>query len=172
MVFWLIFIVMSCCAIAVQDFKNRAVYWWLFPLLLLGMLGYAYQVSGKVISWDNLMVNLIVAITVTALCSLYYLVRYGLNGFERLYESIGMGDMVMLPVLLVSFSPLNFIVFMVGSLFIALLGFALVSTSRRNELTIPLAGYWAILLLVVLMGAHLGTIDINNDNWIMLWLMN
>ena len=172
MVFWLIIVFTGLVGIALQDFKSRAVYWWWFPITLAGLIGVWKSFYGTFLFVEDSWVNLAITMVVVSLTALIYLVRKGLSGLNTLKRSIGVGDLVMVPILMYSFSPLNYLVFFISSLVIAIIGYFMLTSKSGAENTIPLAGCWSIMLFIALVLAITGHIDIRNDNWIYLWLMS
>jgi hypothetical protein len=108
---------------------------------------------------------------VFSLTTLYYIFFYGKSALNKLKSSIGMGDIVMLPAIVISFSPVAFLCFFVCSILLALAIYFFLALARKNKHnTIPLAGYWAILLLFSYFGEWSGWVHIMDDNWFYLWM--
>lgn len=168
----LLSVLISSVAIAIQDFKSRTVYWWWFLFLYVSSAGFIKYFYNHFFSAPDFLVNVSLSLFAISLTSLYYLVRYGIIGLNRIKCSIGLGDLFMLPVLMFCFSPLNFVSFLILSFLIALTGHTVSLILKYREQTIPLAGYWSLMLIPGMLLTERGLFDIRNDNWILLWLMN
>lgn len=172
MILWLIIAFSGLTGIAFQDFKSRAVYWWWFPVTFLGLIGILKSFYGTFLFVEDSIMNLGITMVVASLTALGYMVRKGLSGLITLRGSIGLGDLVMVPMLMYCFSPLNYLVFFISSLVVAIIGYLIWTSKSRTIDTIPLAGCWSVMLFIALTLTITGLIDIRNDNWIYLWLMN
>lgn len=173
MVFWLIPTVICLLLITYQDFKDRAVHWWLFVLTLIGVAGIQKSFfSIRTLSVD-LMINFLICVAVAAMTTVVYLVKYKSSGVKKLKESFGFGDFLIIPILLLSFSPFNFIVFSICCLIMGVV-WELISSLVKigKHWTIPLAGIWSFFLAVCLLLSSMEVINLRNDNWIYIWLMN
>lgn len=133
--------------ITVQDFRSRAIYWWL-PLLVFASswaLSAAYLAMHTVITYA--LVNLCIALLLLSVVALYILVKYKtLRAFTS--RHFGLGDVLMLAALCPLMLPVNFILFLCLS-HILMLTIELLKrfffTSR--ETGIPYAGYMSLFLL-------------------------
>lgn len=128
-----------------QDFKFRAVYWWLF-LLLFVVLG---QVKLLAANWPLLLNDLGYNVTFVGLqlicLSIYFSIkaRHWVNLFNGYF---GLGDLLFLLSIAVYFSFFNYILFYLSSLLICVLGSLLVAVFKSDfKTSIPLAGMQAIL---------------------------
>lgn len=154
---------------AYQDFKFRAVYWWVFPLLLtgLGVLAVSDIGWGAVIkhSCQNLVFLFIQMLFLTLYFSFKH--KTWLNIFKGY---LGLGDLLFLLCISIYFSFGNYIVFYILSLLVVILFSLLVKqVFKVAEQKIPLAGYQAILLFILLPVDHLkaGFSLLSNE-----WLLN
>lgn len=130
-----------------QDFKDRAVYGWLFPVLLLLFL--VKGIASERLSFHDVLTNLLVLAMQFGLLSLYFWVkdrRFLMQGEHYL----GWGDILMLLVLTVCFSPVNFIFFLVAGFFLVLSVVGVLRLAGKPIRYIPLAGGQALLLVSVL----------------------
>lgn len=171
MAVFVVVVLVSLVGIAYQDFKYRLVSWWWFVLLFLGVAG-VLQLSYQPIFLQGILVNTGICLFVASLIGLIYLVKYGFKGFNKIVNSIGVGDIIMIPALLCLFSPLNFVLFVIVSTFIGLVGHFLVVCLSGRVQTIPLAGYWAILLIVSFLFSLTEIYNIRDDNFLFIWLTN
>lgn len=169
---WLFLSSVCLAGIAWQDFKSRSVYWWLFLALFVCSVGLHKSWFGELIILDHLVANSCILLAIASLAGMVYILKYGLDGIRTLRYSVGIGDMVMLPVFVYLFAPVNLILFFVFSISFALVAHTIIVAAMKREMTIPLAGYWSILLWICLIGQTLGVFNIKNDNWIYTWLTN
>lgn len=147
-----------------QDFKFRAVYWWLFPLLLMALA----MIKIKENNWsslsNDLLYNGLFLGGQILFLTLYFSIkeRRRVNIFKAYF---GLGDLFFLCCITVYFSFLNYILFYIISLLaiILLTLFTQVMLKKTNP-KIPLAGWQAILLLVFLVVDGYGRkIDFTTD---------
>lgn len=133
--------------IVFQDFRSRAIYWWL-PLLVLAS---AWALSATYLDEKTVMayalVNFCVALLLLTVAALYILLKYKtLKSFTS--KHFGLGDVLMLIALCPLMLPVNFILFLCLS-HILMLTIELLKrfffTSR--ETGIPYAGYLSLFLL-------------------------
>ena len=151
--------------IAFQDFRERAVNWYLFSVAFVIC---AFQAS-LYLDWIEIMINfginltLLVVLFTTLLC--YLLIRFGRNQLS-LWNYLGLGDVLFFIVLAICFSPFNFVIFTVVSLMISLLTSILFLSGR----TVPLAGIQALCLGIFSILQYFLDRSPFNDNWIYLWM--
>lgn len=155
MLLWAILIAVLA-TVAWQDFRHRAVYAWLFPLLTVLIITHAIVMD--VFSLTSIITNIaIIAVQLGLLNLLMYLrTKKWLMRGERW---IGWGDIAFFGVLACCFSTVNFVVFYVISLIIVLFGALATMAFGRFTVHIPLAGGQAILLILLLLidYGHWGT---------------
>ena len=149
-------------AIAWQDFKFRAVYWWLFPLLLM-VLGLAkiWQTDSKQMTTDLLYNSAFLALQMFVL-SLYFSFKLGkwVNVFDGYF---GLGDLFFLLSIAPYFSFINYVFFYLLSLFIAIV----LNFFKKENTEIPLAGQQALaLLLVILLDQTMIKLDLTSGIWL------
>jgi hypothetical protein len=128
-------------SIAWQDFKWRAVWWFLFPLAL----GLQSLLALKQIYWSTwaiyFAINLfIVAFQLLVLISYLKLVKR-LNPSQLFKAYLGLGDVLFFIVLAAAFSPLNFLFFLLCFLLVSLI---VALYFKRVLKTVPLAGILAL----------------------------
>lgn len=165
-----IFIVLL--AIAWQDFKFRAVYWWLFVLLMAGLSALTYvETSGSLIK-EHLLYNCSFLGVQLLFLTLYFSVKQKrlVNIFA---DYFGLGDLLFLLSITVYLSFLNYLFFYLFSLLVVIVvslgGRAL---SKNSNPKIPLAGEQAIILLALMIVDLLSSkIDLTNDLWLTAYLM-
>ncbi len=163
---WIAILTIACLVIiTIQDFKERAVSWFLFPFgfLLCGIQSWVQ------IGWKDLLlnfgINLFLLVILVLMLLLYLFFRFGIRRL-KFWDFLGAGDVLFLVVLASCFSPFNFIVFTITSLLLALLT-SLIFLSGR---TIPLAGIQAVCLSCFITLQYFIGLKPFNDNWIFLWM--
>lgn len=146
-----------------QDFKFRAVYWWLFPLLLIVLVMVKLKEHIWILSQDLLYNSAFLAVQMLFL-TVYFSIKEQrwVNIFKAYF---GLGDLLFLCCLTVYFSFFNYILFYVVSLFtIILMSLLTQVVSRKANPKIPLAGWQAILLLFfILVEGYYERVDLTTD---------
>lgn len=166
-VFYYLTILMTCLFISVQDFKFRAVYWWLFPLLFFALGLLTYDRTGANQITTNLFANFGFVSLQIALLSIYFSVK------ERRLVNIfvhhfGIGDLLFLLSVTVYFSLFNYILFYVTSLIMVIV-FTLILNQlvKKTNPKIPLAGEQALLLVLFMaVDWFSSTINFITDFWV------
>ena len=144
---------------AYQDFKFRGISWWLFPLLFFGLLIYCNMLTGWHSVYSSVTLNAVFLLSQVVFLTLYISLKEGrltniFNGF------FGLGDLLFLCCATCCFSVSNYIVFYIIGLFLTIavtLAFKFFRSQVKDK--IPLAGYQAILLIVVMLA------DRVQDGW-------
>ncbi|WP_291152155.1 general secretion pathway protein [Flavobacterium sp. UBA7680] len=126
-----------------QDFKSRLVYWFLYPII--GILAFAIQLHNLPLSiaLTNLGGNLIFVILILAVSMIY--VRFRKLDFKN---TIGIGDILFFLFITGTFSIVSFLVLFVFSLLFSLI-LHLVLSNKKEQSTVPLAGYMSLFFGVV-----------------------
>lgn len=133
--------------IVFQDFKERQVLWFLFPLtaFLLGAL-HVVQVGD----WNLFAYHCILNGTVvTGMITLVWLYTTAIAKKEFLGHSIGLGDLLFFYALALGFPTLSFIVLFTGALLFSLLAYLIIK-NRLPIKTVPLAGLMSLFVIAVL----------------------
>lgn len=126
--------------IFIQDYKDRKVFWFLYPIL--GILTFLIQSQSIDLqtTFINSGLNLLFVIILLLICYLYSILKLKK---PLLKEVFGLGDLLFFIFITFSFSTVSFIVLFVFSLlFSLLLHFAL--QHRQTDKTVPLAGYMSL----------------------------
>jgi hypothetical protein len=159
--------------IFLQDMWFRAVHWALFASLAAGLASLQYWGQpGLAIVIRQALSNLGFLILVLSLVTLYFSMKKG--KLVRLTDELmGWGDILFLTAIAFYLSPLNYILFFILSMPLALLLWLLwQSVSKNKNKHIPLAGFQSILFIVFLAGDwwyfHR---NITDDNWLLLYLI-
>ena len=133
--------------IALQDFKERKVYWFLFPILgiALGLLHFLETGSNQLFLYHVLFNGLLVTLL---LLLLFFLTK---TIFKKpfLNHSFGLGDLLFFYAFGLGFPPVTFIILFTNSLFFSLLVFVLFKKYHKAT-TVPLAGLMAVFVFLVL----------------------
>lgn len=126
-----------------QDYKNRLVYWFLYPIT--GILVFAIQLHYIPIElvFVNSVLNISFVTFLLAVCFIYLKLKK--MSFQN---SFGMGDVLFFIFISFSFATVSFIVlFVFALLFSLVLHFVF---KNKNQLkTVPLAGYMALFFAAV-----------------------
>lgn len=132
-----------------QDLRYRAVYWFLFPVLLILIM----LIAKQQISLQQILINSLYSLAFILiqlfLLSLYFSFKHK-KIIDITTHHLGWGDILFLLVVAFYFSPLNYIAFYVASLAtVLLLSLVLMVKERTATLKIPLAGLQALFFLFI-----------------------
>lgn len=149
-------------AIAWQDFKYKAVYWWLFLLLLVALaIAKIGLTDSSQMSTDLLYNSAFLALQMFVL-SLYFSFkeRKWINIFNGYF---GLGDLFFLLSIAPYLSFVNYIFFYLLSLFVAIV----LNFFKKGNTEIPLAGQQALALLLAMMADQmLIKLDLTSGIWL------
>lgn len=161
-------ILIMLATVAVQDYRYRGVSWFLFPLLAIAALIGLWQDENLYFFMPLMMINLAFVLFLLAGLTIYFSLKN--RKIVRIADVyLGWGDILFFVVLAVFFSPLNFLLFITGSLFLVSL---IVAVSPRLSHNIPLAGMQATLLIPpVFMKLTSWDPGLQSDAWIVSLLM-
>lgn len=138
--------------IARQDLSTRSVTWFLFPLLAVSGMGFAWlELHSVQTLLINIGINTLFLLLQFGLLKLWFLIRTGRRAF--LDHAIGKGDLFFMLAAGCFFSPVNFVLFHLSSLVLSLLIHLIFRNLPRlygNAGNIPLAGLQAACLILVL----------------------
>lgn len=153
-----------------QDMRYRAVYWILFPSLLIVVIILSVRSLGIVSVLLNTVYNLGFIFIQLFLVSLYFsLKEKKLVNITR--EHLGWGDVLFLLCVSFYFSPANYVIFYISSLFlIALTALLLVRGNSRKVLKVPLAGLQSLFFMLLwLADWFIASFSLVNDDWLLLY---
>lgn len=143
-IFWLcVFIIIY------QDFKSRAIYWWLPVFGFFVSFGLVYLKCGEVELKHHLEINLTILLLVLSVLFLYFFIKYRQMSlfFDRFF---GLGDVLMLILCAPIFVPTVFLIFFMLMngliLVVELVKKAIQKTKYANS--IPYASYLGIGLIL------------------------
>ncbi len=172
--FLFLFLLVTAVLIFYQDFSSRSVVWYLFPLMgIVGVINtYMYTCS-----WQQTFIygsiNAGFAFLQFVILKLYYSLKR--KGNSRLIdEKIGLGDILFVFAACFFFSPVNFILFYCCSLLFAITFHLLsikIRSSKEYALTVPLAGWMAIFLIVYITTLMVSKNGLTKDDWILNYLL-
>jgi hypothetical protein len=147
-------LIISLLAILIQDYKERMVYWFLFPLFLIAA-GFLFA-SNTIIEIYAFSVasNLILCSIMLMILYVYFKLRYK----SAFFEVMGLGDVLFLVALSFSFAPMSFLILLVSGLLFCLLIHQTLSRAQTHE-TIPLAGYLSAFFCLVYVAHWTGIIN-------------
>jgi hypothetical protein len=134
--------------IAFQDFKERKVFWFLFPLamVLFGLLHYLQSIAPEIFFYYAL-INFLLITCIIA--TLFIHTRFILKK-AFLNHSLGLGDILFFYAFGLGFSSVTFIVLLVGAVVFSLLAFLLFKKRLKLD-TVPLAGLMGFFLVFVIL---------------------
>ena len=156
--------------IVIQDWKDRAVYWFIFPILACtGILKASvspgldqYLISNWLISLSFLTINTVILI--------FYLSIKN-KKFVNITTYIGLGDLLFFITLIFFGTFIHFILFYTGSLAVSLIIWLTVKKYAKHE-HIPLAGLQALCLIFVWICILITKYDTYQDERLLKFLFN
>lgn len=137
--------ILLCFGMGIQDLLQRHIYAFFFPLLALLGVSIQYCISGWTSSLLYSLINFVMILIALGVLWVYTYFRK----IKFINHSMGSGDILMLFVMGVSFTPYTFLMLWLCSSLISLCIHGLIFKSK----TIPYAGYIAfcsIALLILL----------------------
>lgn len=159
-------VIVILMAMGLQDFKFRAISWYLFPALALGLL-----LMNPAFSLYSCFINFGFVALVFVLLTGWFSLRSGslVNLTQR---HLGIGDVLFLLCLAFFFSPLNFFLFYLLSLLSISIGTGLYLLAfKPKDFTIPLAGLQGLTLAAVLVICWFLNIDLSHNTLLPDFLM-
>ena len=145
MLFLQIIVISSLLVIFYQDFKERLVYWWLFPIT--GII-FALIHLNKV-GMSQFLIHIAFTMTIVSLLLGVLWVYIKLRpGNLRFKDALGLGDILFLIALALGFSPISFMTLIVFGFLFTLVLHQLLQVKQKK--TVPLAGYLALFFTGVL----------------------
>ncbi|WP_299600639.1 hypothetical protein [uncultured Aquimarina sp.] len=141
-------IILNLIYIIVQDIKNRKVYWFLFPSLLM-LLGYLHYKNVLPIHFKNsIVINIGVIVSIMLILYAYARIIMKRSFFKDVF---GLGDALFFTVLAVAFPTISFIILFVFSILFSLFTWLITKKNAKHE-TIPLAGYMSLFFIFIFLG--------------------
>jgi hypothetical protein len=135
--------------IGFQDFKNRSIPLFLFPLLFGLLFYYNFTQLGLHDLLQYFAYNLFFLVAVFAFVSVYFSIRR--RKFVNIFKKdIAVGDFLFYIILAVGFNTVDFILFFVFSLILSIIVVFVISLKNKTLTgNIPLAGLLALQFLVI-----------------------
>lgn len=162
---WTIVLIITLLVVVYQDLRFRAVSWLVFPVLALAGSGLYWHDPGWLLLLQYSTANwLFMAIQLAGI--FIYLSAKHRKATDITRNYLGWGDILFLMILALFFSPMNFIAFYMISLLAVLLGTAVYRVVVSTTCTIPLAGWQAALLLLVMGSSRLFSFSLHEETWI------
>lgn len=153
-------------AVAIEDFREQAVHFWLFPLLMV----LALYLDGSHFEWQHVIINFSILFVQLAILTTYFSLKH-MQFINITQAHLGWGDILFWLVLCCLFSPLNFVVFYMLSLFLSILGSWIISARHVEKNRIPLAGMQAFQLVCCLVFFYWSDLSFRNDEYILKCLL-
>ena len=156
--------------VSYQDYKYRAVTWLVFPLMSIVFLYYSLIKTSFELFLTSSFINFFfVGFQLLSITAYFSIKELKLVNISKGY--LGLGDILFLLNLCLIFSPINFIVFYLGTLILVIILFLLCRIARLGSFEkIPLAGIQALCLLVLLLVTKVKTVSLTDDLWIQRYL--
>ena len=126
-----------------QDYKERQVYWFLFPIIafLCGFLFYKNTLPK--LFFYSFAMNIVFLLSLVLIVFLYSKLKLK----THLLNTIGLGDLLLFLAVSVSFSTITFIILFIGALIFSLV-LHLILSKNQKVITVPLAGYMSLFFLM------------------------
>lgn len=139
-----IILILCLVIIIVQDLKERAVWWFIFPAFLLtaGYLNFINQPEG--VFMPSSLLNLLILSVIMGFSFSYTYFKMKVIFFK---DAFGVGDLLFFIGMTFAFPTISFIVILVFSLIFSLVIHLLLNNDHHG--TVPLAGYAAIFLILI-----------------------
>ncbi|WP_298759115.1 hypothetical protein [uncultured Psychroserpens sp.] len=134
-----------------QDFKERQVYWFLFPFFGLCSAILFYNSTLPELFYVSVGMNLVFVSILLLIVFLYSKLKLK----SKFNEVFGLGDVLLFIALIFSFSTISFlIVFVFSLLFSLLIHFILKQYSKYQS--VPLAGYMSLFFALIYISNWIG----------------
>ncbi len=127
-------LIIGLAIIFYQDYKERLVFWWLFPSIAVGLAGLHIIEVGMQQFIIHIAFTLGIIIILFTVLSLYIKWRLGIYDFRSV---IGIGDILMLGALALGFPPVSFSTLLVFGLLFALILHQILIRVQASNLSTP-----------------------------------
>jgi hypothetical protein len=152
-----------------QDWKSRAVYWFLFPALIFLLMGIRF-LQPFVLTEIGHSTLMNIGFIVVQLCTLtlYFSFR-NKKWINITAQLLGLGDILFLLSIACYLSVLNFLFFYTASLIIVLLVWLSWNwSSKEKNKFIPLAGFQSLIFILFLASDWwLAHFNVTDDTWLL-----
>lgn len=161
-------IIIILLVLFLQDLLARSVYWFLFPLLVAGLIGVGSEHLSFAERCEPTFINLMFIALQVVVLSLYFSLKQK-KWVNITRELIGIGDVLFLFSIAFYCSTLNYLFFYIISLITVLfcwLVFQGISANKNRQ--IPLAGLQSLIFAVFLAGDWwFGSFNLTDDAWLL-----
>jgi hypothetical protein len=160
-----ILILVVLILIFLQDLKNRAVYWFLFPLLAVLLIALHFKHPFYWPEWEKSILINVGFITVQLLFLTLYFSLKNKKCVNITTTLLGLGDILFLSSIAFYLSVLNFLLFYITSLIgVLVLWLIWQGISLNKNKYIPLAGFQSLIFMLFLAcDWWLWSIDLTSD---------
>jgi hypothetical protein len=169
--YWTLFccMILISSVIAFQDFRQRAVSWFLFPIFgLCGCFLSYFTLGSFSIVLGHITFNSLFLILQYLLLKGFFILRHSSHIIN---SKIGLGDILFLLSATCYFSFLNYVSFYIFSLLFSLIAYLLVcrikSSANDQQHTIPLAGLQSVFIILYIGLSALLNNSIVVDDWLL-----
>lgn len=126
-----------------QDIKERQVYWFLFPIIVICSGILLYNSLSAEVFFMTLLINMLFVLILLGVVYLYS--KFKLK--TELSQTFGLGDGLLFSALAFTFSSISFITLFVFGLIFSL-AIHLVLKRKSKYKTVPLAGYMSLFFAI------------------------
>jgi hypothetical protein len=141
-------LVIVLMAVAIEDFKSRAVHVVWFPALFLLAIAYALQFINATALLDYLLISFVFLALQGLLLMSYFILKHK-QWIDITQSYLGWGDILFIAAVLPLFNPLVFVLFYLGSLLVTIVFVLIYRWVVEKMVFIPLAGLQSICLLAI-----------------------
>ncbi|HIA12588.1 MAG TPA: hypothetical protein EYN69_11040 [Flavobacteriales bacterium] len=155
-----------------QDFKFRAVSWVVFPILFMLAVINGVQYVGTAELMRSSLINIGFVVAIFISLTIYFSIKN--RSFTNIIDNqIGVADLLLLLVICTVFSPVNFLIYYVSSLFlITLVSAGYIILKQNTKAEIPLAAGFSATLICILV-FQMSSVDVNlYDDMLALQVLN
>lgn len=163
-------IVFTFLIIIYQDFRHRAISWWLIPLMLFLGFWQSNILHHWQVSLHFFFQNFLFLFFQLIILFLYFSIKE--KRLVNIVDSwLGLGDILFFVGLATLFSIINFVAFFIGSIVVTLLIFMISKFFVKKLKTIPLAGGMAACYILLLVFLNFNPTILYQDEYLLSWLL-
>lgn len=167
-----ILLILVLIVTARQDFRARAISWFLIPSLLILTIIQKIYAGNMELLWRFFLLNNLFLIIQLGLVWIYFSLK-NKKLVNIIDTQIGLGDILFFMAIAGLFSPLNFIVFYLVSLLLSLFSTIVIKLWKKpEEFSIPLAGYFSLFLIALIFLQRFNELNLYNDTFPLNWITN
>ncbi|MDD7886024.1 hypothetical protein [Flavivirga sp. 57AJ16] len=155
MVFIKILLTVSLLFVFFQDFKERLVYWFLFPIIGLLCAWLFYNNTLPELFYNALKMNLAFILIFVLIISLYAKLKLKTS----ILKTVGLGDLLLFVAVSFICTTVSFIVLFISALIFSLV-LHLALSKNKKVMTVPLAGYMSLFFLAIYLVQWSGYVNI------------